>query len=106
MTGLPMDPPLAELVARGIHYSAETTTLSQSDARAHEIHPHVHRVASLLKRWLLGTHHGAVTDHHLDAYLDEFVFCFNRRHSRNRGLVFCAWSAHSPRHVQPSPHNS
>jgi transposase-like protein len=81
-------PALAALAARGLHYSAETTTLSKTAARAHEIHPHVHRVASLLKRWLLGTHHGAVTDHHLDAYLDEFVFRFNRRHSRNRGLIF------------------
>jgi len=45
-------------------------------------------VASLLKRWLLGTHQGAVSDQHLDAYLDEFVFRFNRRHSRNRGLIF------------------
>jgi hypothetical protein len=45
-------------------------------------------VASLLKRWILGTHQGAVRDQHLDAYLDEFVFRFNRRHSRNRGLIF------------------
>lgn len=81
-------PALAELTARGLRYSAETTTLSKTAVRAHEIHPPVHRVASLLKRWLLGTHHGAVTDHHLDAYIDEFVFRFNRRHSRNRGLIF------------------
>ena len=42
----------------------------------------------VLKRWLLGTHQGAVSDQHLDAYLDEFVFRFNRRHARNRGLIF------------------
>ena len=41
--------------------------------------PRVHRVISLLKRWLLGTHQGAVGDEHLDYYLDEFVFRFNRR---------------------------
>ena len=46
------------------------------------------RVASLLKRWLLGTHHGAVSDQHLDYYLDEFTFRFNRRRSRARGLLF------------------
>jgi transposase-like protein len=50
--------------------------------------PGVHRVASLAKRWLLGTHQGSVDDAHLQAYLDEFVFRFNRRTSRNRGLVF------------------
>jgi hypothetical protein len=81
-------PALSELRARGLHYTTKTTTLSKTETRAHLIHPHVHRVASLLKRWLLGTHQGAVRDQHLDAYLDEFVFRFNRRHSRNRGLIF------------------
>jgi transposase-like protein len=50
--------------------------------------PGVHRVASLAKRWLLGTHQGSVEVAHLQAYLDEFVFRFNRRTSRSRGLVF------------------
>jgi transposase-like protein len=50
--------------------------------------PAVHRVASLAKRWLLGTHQGSVDDAHLQSYLDEFVFRFNRRTSRSRGLVF------------------
>ena len=50
--------------------------------------PGVHRVASLAKRWLLGTHQGAVDRAHLPTYLDEFVFRFNRRHSRSRGMVF------------------
>lgn len=81
-------PALADLASRGLHYMAKTTTLSKTEAKAHIVHPHVHRVASLLKRWLLGTHQGAVTGQHLDAYLDEFVFRFNRRHSRNRGLLF------------------
>ena len=48
----------------------------------------VHRVASLAKRWLLSTHQGSVEEAHLQSYLDEFVFRFNRRHSRSRGLVF------------------
>ncbi len=44
-----------------------------SETPAHLVHPHVHRVASLLKRWLLGTHQGAVTDQHLNAYLDVLL---------------------------------
>jgi hypothetical protein len=55
---------------------------------AHVPLPGVHRVASLLKRWLLGTHQGAVKPVQLDYYLDEFVFRFNRRTSRSRGLLF------------------
>ncbi len=39
-------------------------------------------------RWLLGTHQGAVAHSHLDYYLDEFTFRFNRRRSRSRGLLF------------------
>jgi len=55
---------------------------------AHVPLPGVHRVASLLKRWLLGTHQGAVKPAQLDHYLDEFVFRFNRRTSHSRGLIF------------------
>lgn len=50
--------------------------------------PLVHRIASLLKRWLLGTHQGGVRSTHLRAYLDEFIFRFNRRTSRKRGQLF------------------
>jgi hypothetical protein len=46
---------------------------------AHVVMPGVHRVASLLERWLLGTHQGGVSSEHLDAYLNEFTFRFNRR---------------------------
>jgi transposase-like protein len=53
-----------------------------------EVVPAVHRVASLAKRWLLGTHQGSVDEAHLPSYLDEFVFRFNRRRSASRGLVF------------------
>ena len=61
--------------------------------------PHVHMIVSLLKRWLLGTHQGAVQETHLQAYLDEYVFRFNRRKSANRGLLFyrlleCAMQIH------------
>ncbi len=50
--------------------------------------PHVHMIVSLLKRWLHGTHQGAVREMHLQAYLDEYVFRFNRRKSAKRGLLF------------------
>ena len=50
--------------------------------------PGVHRIASLTKRWLLGTHQGSVDDAHLPDYLNEFVFRFNRRRSRSRGMLF------------------
>jgi transposase-like protein len=49
---------------------------------------HAHLVISLVKRWLMGTHQGAVTPSHLQAYLDEFAFRFNRRLSRHRGKLF------------------
>ena len=50
--------------------------------------PLANRVASLLKRWLLGTHQGAVQHSHLEYYLDEYTFRFNRRTSKSRGLLF------------------
>jgi hypothetical protein len=53
-----------------------------------ELLPVVHRVASLAKRWLLGTHQRLIEEAHLQSYLDEFVFGFNRRRSRSRGLIF------------------
>jgi len=59
-----------------------------SGAEASKLLPGVHKVASLAKRWLLGTHQGSVDEAHLPGYLNEFVFRFNRRRSRSRGLVF------------------
>ena len=50
--------------------------------------PRVHHAALLLKRWLLGTHHGAVRPSYLDYYLDELTFRSNRRASRSRGKLF------------------
>ena len=55
---------------------------------ADESMPGVHRVASLLKRWMMVTHHGLVQPRQLDFYLDEYVFRFNRRTARSRGLLF------------------
>lgn len=60
----------------------------RTDDVGENMHPLVNRVASLLKRWLQGTHQGAVRKSHLDYYLDEFTFRFNRRTSRSRGKLF------------------
>lgn len=59
-----------------------------SGKKAHELRPAVHRAASLMRRWLLGTHQGAVEHAQLQAYLDAFCFRFNRRRSRQRGMLF------------------
>jgi len=69
-------------------YRRNKIVLSSSGDPAHVSLPGVHRVAALLKRWLLGTHQGAVHPAHLDYYLDEFTFRFNRRTSRSRGKLF------------------
>lgn len=70
-------------------YSHAITRLKgKGKEAAVELLPRVHRVASLLKRWLLGTHQGAVRPSHLDYYLDEFTFRFNRRRSASRGKLF------------------
>jgi transposase-like protein len=62
--------------------------VSGSGHTASTLLPRVHRVAALLKRWLLGIHQGRVSHKHLDGYLDEFTFRFNRRLSRHRGKLF------------------
>jgi len=50
--------------------------------------PLCHREAALIKRWLAGTHQGAVSHEHLSYYLDEYTFRFNRRTSQYRGKLF------------------
>ena len=69
-------------------YIHRQTILSSSDDPAHVTMPGVHQVASLLKRWLLGTHQGACAKEHLQSYLEEFTFRFNRRTSHSRGQLF------------------
>ena len=76
----------AALSARG--YDHMVINQSASPDPAHVLMPAVHRVSALLKRWLLGTYQGAVSREHLNYYLDEFTFRFNRRSSRSRGLLF------------------
>jgi transposase-like protein len=69
-------------------YPHDVTFLKGKQKTPSELMPRVHRVISLLKRWLLGTHQGAVSRKHLDYYLDEFTFRFNRRRSKSRGKLF------------------
>ena len=69
-------------------YNHQVTVVSASPDPAHVLMPNAHLVASLIKRWWLGTHQGATSKEHLDYYLDEFTFRFNRRTSKARGLLF------------------
>ena len=69
-------------------YTHSRVVLSDTGDPAHVSMPGVHRLAALLKRWLLSTHQGSVSGKHLDYYLDEYTFRFNRRASRSRGLLF------------------
>lgn len=69
-------------------YDHRPIILKRQAQDASSLLPGVHRVASLLKRWLMGTHQGAVRHAHLDYYLDEFTFRFNRRTSGSRGKLF------------------
>ena len=62
--------------------------IAPSGQQAHTLLPGVHRVAALLKRWILGTYQGSYHADHLAEYLDEFTFRFNRRRSPDRGLLF------------------
>ena len=69
-------------------YTREIVVLSSSGDPAHVSMPGVHRVSSLLKRWFLGTHQGSISPDHLQSYLEEYTFRFNRRTSKSRGLLF------------------
>lgn len=71
-----------------IGYAHNILNIKNSGELGNELLPHVHRIASLLKRWWLGTHQGAIDKKHIDYYLNEFVFRFNRRTSTHRGKLF------------------
>lgn len=73
---------------KALGFEHHVTALKHSILPSYELMPRVHRAVALLKRWLLGTLHGGVQASHLDYYLDEFTFRFNRRKSRARGLLF------------------
>ena len=82
----------------------EVTKLKKYLESASELLPRVHRVISLLKRWLMGTHQGAVSHKHLDYYLDEFTFRFNRRRSKSRGKLFFRLAQQAVA-VDPAPYD-
>lgn len=86
-------------------YRHDVTVLKGRKESALELLPRVHWVVSSLKRWLLGTHQGAVSREHLDYYLDEFTFRFNRRDSRSRGKLFYRLLQQAVA-VEPSPYRS
>jgi len=69
-------------------YHHKVKVITGSGKQAHELLPHVHMVDSLVKRWIYGTHHGNVSPKHLEYYLDEFAFRFNRKLSTHRGKLF------------------
>ena len=86
-------------------YRHRITFLKGRKESAAELLPRVHRVVSRLKRWLLGTHQGAVSRAHLDYYLDEFTFRFNRRTSQHRGKLFYRLVQQAVA-VDPAPYTS
>lgn len=71
---------------KGYHH--QVRPIGNIEEAAAELLPHVHLVISILRRWLLGTHQGAVSREHLQYYLDEYAFRFNRRLSTYRGKLF------------------
>jgi transposase-like protein/predicted RNA-binding Zn-ribbon protein involved in translation (DUF1610 family) len=86
-------------------YVHDRSVEQRQPADAEHLLPRVHRVASLLKRWLLGTHQGAIAHEHLNDYLDEFTFRFNRRQSASRGKLFYRL-AQQAMQVEPAPFDS
>ena len=93
----------ARLAALG--YRRKITPIGDGLDPAHVVMPRVHLVASLLKRWLIGTHQGGIQLQHLDYYLDEFTFRFNRRKSRARGLLFHR-RVQQALAIEPAPYKS
>src|ERR1700683_2281972 len=69
-------------------YKHGVTYLMGNTNTASELLPRVHLVILHLKWWMMGTHEGAISHKHLDYYLDEFTFRFNRRRSHSRGKLF------------------
>jgi hypothetical protein len=86
-------------------YGHEPLNLAASWGDAALRLPAIHLVFGLTKRWLLGTHHGAVSAKHLPAYLDEFVFRFNRRTAKDISHRFARVVEHAVR-IQPTTYRS
>jgi transposase-like protein len=84
------------LSKKGYHHVIEGKT---KELDGEEILPNVHRIAALLKRWLLGTHQNYIGEQYLSYYLDEYTFRYNRRKSNSRGLLFQRLIEQGVRHV-------
>ena len=90
---------------RGLEGYVHDRQVQRRQAQGERLLPRVHRAVSLLKRWLLGTHQGAIGHDHLDHYLDEFTFRFNRRKSASRGKLFYRLAQQAVQ-VEPAPFDS
>ena len=88
---------------RGMKDYFHDRKVQRRQASGEHLLPHVHRVVSLLKRWLMGTHQGAIGHEYLDYYLDEFTFRFNRRKSASRGKLFYRLVQQAV-HIEPAPY--
>jgi transposase-like protein len=95
-------PGYAGLAKKGYRHEATPQGRLDLPGAEEDLLPRVHRVVSLLKRWLMGTHHGAIHPEHMDYYLDEFTFRFNRRTSRHRGKLFYRLAQQAAQ-VDPAP---
>lgn len=84
-------------------YTHDVVNVARSSEPAHVMLPGVHRVAALLKRWMAGTLQYGTSDAHLDYYLDEFTFRFNRRTATKRGLLFYRLMQQAV-HTDPHPY--
>jgi transposase-like protein len=93
------------LPLEGKHYHHQVIFLKGQQQSPSELMPRVHLVVSRLKRWCLGMHQGAVSRQHLDFYLEEFTFRFNRRTSRSRGRLFYRLAQQAVK-VEPAPYSS
>ena len=98
-------PAYRKLEAKGYRHEVTVLIAHKDKDAALRLLPRVHRVAGLLKRWLLGTHQGRVSPQHLDYYLDEYTFRFNRRKSRSRGKLFYRLLQQAVQ-VDPAPYKS
>lgn len=82
------------------NYKHEKKIILGSKMDAHELLPHVHMVDSLLKRWILGTHQGRISSKHLEYYLDEYAFRFNRKSSKYRGKIDSTGSGYTSKFIK------
>ena len=90
---------------RGLKGYTHDRQIQRRQTPGEHLLPRVHRAVSLLKRWLLGTHQGAIGQDNLDYYLDELTFRFNRRKSASRGKLFYRLAQQAVQ-IEPTPFGS